>query len=251
RQRKREWITTLPVILRDLAPSSGFDPQAVWRREQELDEEEQRKAAEEAASSSKKDKDSGKKAKKEKKVTVSKGAAIIEEAEKKREKKEVEVDMQRITSKKRLDLLMEILSAAVARKERSLAFDVFWAIESNKLYQEDKSKDKKDKKDKKGKDGGSPKLAEKSPHAELLSKHKAALKTVKEWRAAEDMIQCQLTVMSDRLPPLSPFTSDFRLDPWQKRVLRLIDQRKSVVISAPTSSGKTIISTYVAALGRL
>ena len=101
RQRKREWITTLPVILRDLAPSSGFDPQAVWRREQELDEEEQRKAAEEAASSSKKDKDSGKKAKKEKKVTVSKGAAIIEEAEKKREKKEVEVDMQRITSKKR------------------------------------------------------------------------------------------------------------------------------------------------------
>jgi ATP-dependent RNA helicase DDX60 len=57
--------------------------------------------------------------------------------------------------------------------------------------------------------------------------------------------------MSDRLPPLSPFTSDFRLDPWQKRVLKLIDARKSVVISAPTSSGKTVISTYVATLGRL
>jgi hypothetical protein len=27
RARKRDWITTLPVILRDLAPSSGFDPQ--------------------------------------------------------------------------------------------------------------------------------------------------------------------------------------------------------------------------------
>ena len=115
----------------------------------------------------------------------------------------------------------------------------------------DKDKDKS-KKDKKGKDSSNgPKLPDKSPQAELLSKHKAALKTVKEWRASEDMIQCQLTVMSDRLPPLSPFTSDFRLDPWQKRVLRLIDQRKSVVISAPTSSGKTIISTYVAALGRL
>lgn len=56
--------------------------------------------------------------------------------------------------------------------------------------------------------------------------------------------------MSNRLPPLSPFTSDFRLDPWQKRVLKLIDARKSVVISAPTSSGKTVISTYVATLGR-
>lgn len=99
RQRKREWITTLPVILRDLAPSSGFDPQEVWRREQELDEEEQRRAIEAAEATRKKDQ--GKKAKKEKKVAISKGAAIIEEAERQREKKEVEVDMQRITSKKR------------------------------------------------------------------------------------------------------------------------------------------------------
>ena len=71
-----------------------------------------------------------------------------------------------------------------------------------------------------------------------------------EWREAEDMIIVQLTAMSDRLPPLSPFTSGFKLDDWQIRVLKLIDNRQSVVICAPTSSGKTVISTYVASLGR-
>lgn len=64
------------------------------------------------------------------------------------------------------------------------------------------------------------------------------------------MIVVQLTAMSDRLPPLSPFTSGFRLDDWQIRVLKMIDKRQSVVICAPTSSGKTVISTYVASLGR-
>ena len=62
------------------------------------------------------------------------------------------------------------------------------------------------------------------------------------------MVKFQLTEMSDRLPPLSPFTSSFRLDPWQKEVLQLIDNNQSCVICAPTSSGKTVISTYVAAL---
>ena len=37
---KREWRTTIPVILRNLAPRSGFDPQEVWKREQKLEEEE-------------------------------------------------------------------------------------------------------------------------------------------------------------------------------------------------------------------
>lgn len=74
---------------------------------------------------------------------------------------------------------------------------------------------------------------------------------MRKWRQGEDMIITQLTTMSNRLPPLSPFTSNFRLDPWQKRVLQLIDAGKSVVISAPTSSGKTVLSTYVATLGRM
>jgi energy-coupling factor transporter ATP-binding protein EcfA2 len=56
--------------------------------------------------------------------------------------------------------------------------------------------------------------------------------------------------MSDSLPPLSKFSFGFKLDPWQKRVLRWIDAGKSVVICAPTSSGKTVLSTYVAMINQ-
>jgi len=49
-------------------------------------------------------------------------------------------------------------------------------------------------------------------------------------------------------PPLSKFTFGHKLDPWQKRVLTWIDAGKSVVICAPTSSGKTVLSSYVAVI---
>ncbi len=62
----------------------------------------------------------------------------------------------------------------------------------------------------------------------------------------EDLIKLQLVEMSDSLPPLSKFSSGFKLDNWQKRVLTWIDAGKSVVICAPTSSGKTVLSSYVA-----
>ncbi|CAN0428239.1 unnamed protein product, partial [Ectocarpus sp. 8 AP-2014] len=48
-----------------------------------------------------------------------------------------------------------------------------------------------------------------------------------------------------RLPPLSRFTTGWKLDEWQKRVLRQVDKKNSAIVCAPTSSGKTIISTYV------
>lgn len=56
--------------------------------------------------------------------------------------------------------------------------------------------------------------------------------------------------MSNSLPPLSKYTFDFKLDEWQKKALRWIEEEKSVVISAPTSSGKTVISTLVALPGK-
>jgi hypothetical protein len=62
----------------------------------------------------------------------------------------------------------------------------------------------------------------------------------------EDLIRLQLVDMSDALPPLSKFSSGFKLDEWQKRVLTWIDAGKSVIICAPTSSGKTVLSSYVA-----
>lgn len=63
-----------------------------------------------------------------------------------------------------------------------------------------------------------------------------------------DIIRFQLMKMSDCLPPLSRFVFGHSLDPWQIQVLTWIDEGKSVVISAPTSSGKTVLSTYVAVI---
>ena len=48
------------------------------------------------------------------------------------------------------------------------------------------------------------------------------------------------------LSPLSQFGSKFFfLDQWQKDTLELIHAGRSVVVSAPTSSGKTVLGKYV------
>jgi len=73
------------------------------------------------------------------------------------------------------------------------------------------------------------------------------LKRVQEKRRMEkDPIRLQLVDMFDKLPPLSKFSLGLKLDPWQKRVLAWIDAGRSTIICAPTSSGKTVLSSYAA-----
>jgi ATP-dependent RNA helicase DDX60 len=60
----------------------------------------------------------------------------------------------------------------------------------------------------------------------------------------ESLISFQLTKMPDRLPPLSRYNRQFKLEEWQCSVLAAIDDRQSAVVCAPTSSGKTLLSTY-------
>ena len=61
------------------------------------------------------------------------------------------------------------------------------------------------------------------------------------------LIAFQLMFMYDRLPPLTlVHRGKFELDAWQKRVLTNIDENISTIVSAPTSSGKTVLSTYLA-----
>jgi hypothetical protein len=171
RLRKRDWITTIPIILRNLAPTSGFDPQEVWEKEQELEANEKKELEE------KEEKEEGgnaKKPKKDKKKVVSKKDAIIAERKLTKDVEVLDRDMQRITNMKRsgttksslispsllpfltppplvsaligirnqikspiakLELLLEVLASAVTKKEKTLAFDVFWALEANALYQ--------------------------------------------------------------------------------------------------------------------
>jgi len=60
----------------------------------------------------------------------------------------------------------------------------------------------------------------------------------------ENLISFQLTEMADRLPPLSRYNRAFRLEEWQCSILDAIDKKISAVVCAPTSSGKTLLSTY-------
>jgi hypothetical protein len=71
-------------------------------------------------------------------------------------------------------------------------------------------------------------------------------KAVKLRHQEKDMIRMQLIDMCDSLPPLSKLTYGFKLDAWQKRSLRWIEEGKSILICAPTSSGKTVLSSFVA-----
>lgn len=59
----------------------------------------------------------------------------------------------------------------------------------------------------------------------------------------------QLEILGNRLPPLDFYNrSGFKLDDWQIQVLDYIREDRSVLVCAPTSSGKTILSTYFATL---
>jgi hypothetical protein len=140
------------------------------------------------------------------------------------------------TPKGNLRKLLMILKGSLDSEDMPGAFDVLWAIEATKVFQ-DAEKDKKDDKKK-----GAPVSLE----ALLMEEYASELKKVRKAREKTPMAEYQLTEMHDRLPPLSVYDRSFKLDEWQRRVMAFIDENKSVVVCAPTSSGKTVISTYVA-----
>jgi len=75
--------------------------------------------------------------------------------------------------------------------------------------------------------------------------YKDSLKYARKLMKGKDnLISFQLTEMSDRLPPLSRYNRTFKLEDWQCAILAAIDNRQSAVVCAPTSSGKTLLSTY-------
>lgn len=60
-------------------------------------------------------------------------------------------------------------------------------------------------------------------------------------------IEFQMKYLYHKIPPFSIWNPPvFKLDEWQIEVIKLIDNNESVVISAPTSSGKTVCALYCA-----
>jgi ATP-dependent RNA helicase DDX60 len=159
--------------------------------------------------------------------------------------------------------------------------DILWALEEMPSFQsaddevgkekaakkkekeEDKKSDKKAKKDPK-KDKKKPKEKEEKVETKVvLSTEASTLKNLykdggdsrgsyrdslkyarKLMSGKENLISFQLTEMADRLPPLSRYNRKFKLESWQCDILQSIDNRESAVVCAPTSSGKTLLSTY-------
>jgi ATP-dependent RNA helicase DDX60 len=159
--------------------------------------------------------------------------------------------------------------------------DILWALEEMASFQsadeevatekaskkkekeEEKKSDKKAKKDSK-KDKKKPKEKEDKVETKVvLSTEASTLKNLykdggdsrgsyrdslkyarKLVSGKENLISFQLTEMADRLPPLSRYNRKFKLEQWQCDILQSIDNRESAVVCAPTSSGKTLLSTY-------
>lgn len=66
-----------------------------------------------------------------------------------------------------------------------------------------------------------------------------------------DYKKYQFQYLYNRLPPLD-FYNDYekKLDDWQVKVLKLIDQNKNIIVCARTSMGKTWLSMYPALIGK-
>lgn len=180
---------------------------------------------------------------------------------------------------KMLHLAVSDLKNGSVNGTEAEVLDILWALEempffnaadseivaekaSKKDEKEDKKKSKKDskkdkdskKKDKKDSDKKTEKVIL-SPAAKQLKElykegdskgsYKDSLKFARKLMSSKkDLISFQLTEMHDRLPPLSRYNRKFRLEDWQCAVLESIDNRSSAIVCAPTSSGKTLLSTY-------
>ena len=302
--------SSIPLILRDMAPPEGsiFDPARKWEEEREnrrLADQAQAQADADAIAAQAADKKKGKKNPKGKSAADS----IKANNEQEKAKKDLERDTQKLGNVKTLKALQEAscetTSGKIHRMIKMLHFavsdlkqgtvnasepevlDILWALEdmpafkdADRLIDQEKASKKKSKeseKDKKSSKKDSKKESKKDKKKEkkddddddapvekvVLTTEAASLKHLykeggdgrgpfkdsikyarKLMNSKANLISFQLTDMADRLPPLSRYNRHFKLEDWQCDILQAIDNRQSAVVCAPTSSGKTLLSTY-------
>lgn len=245
RTGKREFFETITSSLVHLEPAASFNPVDAWlaelSRRKELTDKQQEKN------------EKGKKQQK-KKVDELREKNTAEQTAKRLHDEVVQI---RNSKRNLLDvvgqiklpqaraiLLVQILATAYKQyeknKDKRLLYEAYWALEGVELPTERAPKVQDEK----------VLLVKDSSlvYDNLANVEEIIQKAKKVISRDSDLIRVQLVEMSDSLPPLSRFSFGFRLDVWQMRVLTWIDAGKSVVISAPTSSGKTVLSSYVAVI---
>eukprot|EP00924_Labyrinthula_sp_SR-Ha-C_P004531 snap_masked-scaffold_1-processed-gene-3.33-mRNA-1 protein AED:0.00 eAED:0.05 QI:0/-1/0/1/-1/1/1/0/1148 len=243
-------LNQIARILVELAPQNVFNPLQIY--ETHLAEEKSNEVN--FKSTDKK----SKKKKKEKKM--SKKEMIIAKNTARKEKQDAERDAEKLsnlgqssgnglklkTESGRYLLLLEILKKSVSKQDIVDILDTLWEIEevSRTLSPSLKSAVEKSMK----------KYSRELIKATDIRKHISDYFDYFKERAFSPLLEpkniydFQLSFMSDRLPPLSLHTlkGKFKFDPWQLRVLDLLtNKKKSVLICAPTSCGKTVLSTYL------
>ncbi|CAN0219838.1 unnamed protein product, partial [Ectocarpus sp. 8 AP-2014] len=152
-----EKVCIMPLWLRNLWPTSEFDPCAVWEQAKEEEAEEEvvrEKAAAASAAASKGSKGGGSKAKKGGGGggKLSKKETIQAEQAKKRAEETIERDLEKLgnvlkmrersmlysmkleTKLGRLNQMLEILADSLKANDPKTAFDVLWEIESFPLF---------------------------------------------------------------------------------------------------------------------
>lgn len=300
--------SSIPLILRDMAPPEGsiFDPAEKWAQEKErrrLKSQAQAEADAAAEAAKIAEKKKGKKNQTKGKATAD---SIKESNQAEKAKKDHERDLQKLgnirtlkalqdatceTTAGKIHRMIKMLHIAVSdlkqgsvHSSEAEILDILWALEempsfkdADKLISQEKDqkkevkeaekaakksskKDKKEsKKDKKSSKSDKPMKSEKVVlSAEAVSlksllkeggdsrgSYKDSLKYARKlMKGKNNLITFQLLEMPDRLPPLSRYNRQFKLEEWQCAILDAIDNRKSAVVCAPTSSGKTLLSTY-------
>ncbi|GMI25906.1 hypothetical protein TeGR_g10093 [Tetraparma gracilis] len=173
---------------------------------------------------------------------------------------------------KMLSIAVQDIKGGKASASQEEMFDILWALEElpvfksagEELEREKRAKKEEKKKAKEGAPAGGKKVSKKEARGdarESLSSEAEALKALydahdyrdavkyarKVLAAVPDIVSYQLRSMHDRLEPLSQYNRKFQLEDWQCRVLNAIDEGRSTVVCAPTSSGKTLLSTYTCA----
>ncbi|GMI28936.1 hypothetical protein TeGR_g13296, partial [Tetraparma gracilis] len=206
-------------------------------------------------------KDAAKNKKKEKKVKepkMSKKDAIIAANNKDKAKKSHEKDAQKMSNNTTLASLqkakvdtdtgklqrmlmmlkisVENLKAGKENASEEEMFDILWALEEMSIFKMADEELKARKLDK---------TLKLSSAAETLKTCKDAVKDArKKMEKTKDIVTYQMNKMPDRLPPLSIYNRKFNLEKWQCDVLSAVDRAESAIVCAPTSSGKTLLSTY-------
>ena len=215
-------------------------------------------AGKKAASEAKEAAKNKKKDKKVKEPKLSKKDAIIAKNNEAKAKKSHDKDEQKMSNNTtlaslqrakvdtdigRLQRMLKMLEIAgnnlKAGKENASEeelFDILWALEEMESFKVACEEVKLKKADKNFK---------MSSAGNTYKEYKDAVKDArKKLDKTKDVVSYQMTRMSDRLPPLSIYNRSFKLEDWQCEVLEAVDRAESAIVCAPTSSGKTLLSTY-------